>query len=105
MNTAATPETVADSARNDGKDPFQVASDVDGTKTMFEMTCVANATGCLPMKRGMVGPEANRQTVSDIFALKEDGGIVPFPGVVDFVQQRHVRWRLPHRVRGQQKDR
>ncbi len=53
---------------------------------MFEMTCVANATGCLPIKRGMVGPEASRQTVSDIFSLKEDGGICPFPGVVDFVQ-------------------
>jgi predicted homoserine dehydrogenase-like protein len=50
------------------------------------MTSVANATGCLPIKRGMVGPEANRQTISDIFALEEDGGICPFPGVVDFVQ-------------------
>ena len=86
MNTAATPDTVADSARRDGKDPFQIASYVDGTKTMFEMASVANATGCLPIRRGMVGPEATRQTVSDIFALKEDGGLCPFPGVVDFVQ-------------------
>jgi predicted homoserine dehydrogenase-like protein len=86
MNTAATPETVAESARRDGKDPYQVASYVDGTKTMFEMSCVANATGCLPITRGMVGPEACRETVSGIFSLKEDGGICPFPGVVDFVQ-------------------
>jgi predicted homoserine dehydrogenase-like protein len=86
LNTAATPDTVLESARRDGKDPFQVASYVDGTKTMFEMTCVANATGCLPITRGMVGPVADRKTVSEIFALKEDGGIVPFPGVVDFVQ-------------------
>jgi predicted homoserine dehydrogenase-like protein len=86
MDPAATPETVAESARKDGKDPFQVASYVDGTKTMFEMTSVANATGCLPIRRGMVGPVADRRTVSDIFALKEDGGIVPFPGIVDFVQ-------------------
>jgi predicted homoserine dehydrogenase-like protein len=86
LNAAATPDTVADSARRDGKDPYQIASYVDGTKTMFEMACVANATGCLPIKRGMVGPEANRATISDIFALKEDGGICPFPGVVDFVQ-------------------
>jgi predicted homoserine dehydrogenase-like protein len=91
LNPAATPDTVADSARRAGKDPFQVASYVDGTKTMFEMTCAANATGCLPMRRGMVGPEATLETVSDIFALEEDGGIVPrmqspFPGVVDFVQ-------------------
>ncbi len=86
LNTAATPDSVAESARRDGKDPFQIASYVDGTKTMFEMACVANATGCLPIRRGMVGPEATRQTVSSIFSLKEDGGICPFPGVVDFVQ-------------------
>ena len=86
LNPAATPDTVAESARKADKDPFQVASYVDGTKTMFEMTCAANATGCLPMQRGMTGPEATLETVSDIFALEEDGGQTPFPGVVDFVQ-------------------
>lgn len=86
LNPAATPDTVAESARRADKDPFQVASYVDGTKTMFEMTCAANATGCLPMQRGMVGPEATLETVSEIFALEEDGGITKFPGAVDFVQ-------------------
>ena len=86
LNTSATPDTVAEPARRANKDPFQVASYVDGTKTMFEMTCAANATGCLPMQRGMVGPEATLETVSDIFALEEDGGITKFPGAVDFVQ-------------------
>jgi len=82
----ATPDTVAESAKRDGKDPYQVASYVDGTKTMFEMTCAANATGCLPMRRGMVGPEATLKTVSQVFALKVDGGITPAPYTVDFVQ-------------------
>ena len=86
LNPAATPDTVAESARRAGKDPFQVASYVDGTKTMFEMTCAANATGCLPMQRGMTGPEATLKTVSEIFALEEDSGITKFPGAVDFVQ-------------------
>jgi predicted homoserine dehydrogenase-like protein len=86
LNPAATPDTVAESACKANKDPFQVASYVDGTKTMFEMTCAANATGCLPMRRGMTGPEATLETVSDIFALEKDGGQTPFPGVVDFVQ-------------------
>jgi predicted homoserine dehydrogenase-like protein len=86
LDTSATPDSVAASARKDGKDPFQVASYVDGTKTMFEMTCVANATGCLPVRRGMVGPVADRKTVTGIFSLAEDGGICPAPGVVDFVQ-------------------
>jgi predicted homoserine dehydrogenase-like protein len=92
LNPAATPETVAESARRANKDPYQVASYVDGTKTMFEMTCAANATGCLPMQRGMTGPEVGAdgrpplQAVSEIFALEEDGGTCKFPGVVDFVQ-------------------
>jgi predicted homoserine dehydrogenase-like protein len=86
LNPAATPDTVAESARRSDKDPFQVASYVDGTKTMFEMTCAANATGCIPMRRGMIGPEATLETVSQVFALEEDGGITSFPGAVDFVQ-------------------
>jgi predicted homoserine dehydrogenase-like protein len=86
LDRQATPDTVAASARKAGKDPFQVASYVDGTKTMFEMTCAANATGCLPMQRGMIGPEATLETVAEVFALEEDGGIARFPGAVDFVQ-------------------
>ncbi len=86
LNPAATPDTVAESAKKQDKDPYQVASYVDGTKTMFEMACAANATGCAPMQRGMVGPEATLATVSQVFALAEDGGITKFPGVVDFVQ-------------------
>jgi predicted homoserine dehydrogenase-like protein len=34
----------------------------------------------------MMGPEASLETVSEIFALEEDGGITKFPGAVDFVQ-------------------
>lgn len=86
LDPAATPETVAEAARRTGKDPFQVASYVDGTKTMFEMACAANATGCRPMQRGMIGPQATLETVSQVFALQEDGGITRFPGAVDFVQ-------------------
>jgi predicted homoserine dehydrogenase-like protein len=86
LDPAANPDTVAESARKANKDPYQVASYVDGTKTMFEMTCAANATGCLPMQRGMIGPEATLETVSQIFALEEDGGLTQFPGAIDFVQ-------------------
>ncbi len=86
LNPAATPETVAESARQSNKDPYQVASYVDGTKTMFEMACAANATGCLPQKRSMIGPEADLTTISKIFSLKEDGGLIDRPHTVDFVQ-------------------
>jgi predicted homoserine dehydrogenase-like protein len=86
LNPSATPDDVAESARRADKDPYQVASYVDGTKTMFEMSCAANATGCLPMQRGMIGPDATLETVSEVFALEEDGGLTKYPGAVDFVQ-------------------
>ena len=86
LDPSATPETVAESARRAGKDAYQTASYVDGTKTMFEMSCAANATGCTPMVRGMIGPDANLDNVTDLFMLSEDGGMVPHPGVVDFVK-------------------
>jgi predicted homoserine dehydrogenase-like protein len=86
LDPTATPDSVADSARSARKDPYQVASYVDGSKTMFEMTCAANATGCRPSRRGMTGPQACLENVSEIFALVEDGGITPGPYTVDFVQ-------------------
>ncbi|NDJ74804.1 MAG: oxidoreductase, partial [Chloroflexi bacterium] len=86
LDRAATPDAVADAAQRFGMDPFQVAYWNDGSKTMFEMACAANATGCVPARRGMTGPVATRETVSQVFALAEDGGTVPFPGVVDFAQ-------------------
>lgn len=86
LNTQATPASVEESARKADKDPFTVASYVDGTKTMFEMACAANATGCLPQQRGMIGPKADLSTISKIFSLKEDGGLIESPHTVDFVQ-------------------
>ena len=86
LNPLATPDSVAESARKSDKDAYQVASYVDGTKTMFEMACAANATGCVPQKRSMLGPEADLMTISRIFALKEDGGLIESPHTVDFVQ-------------------
>jgi predicted homoserine dehydrogenase-like protein len=75
LNPQATPDSVLESARKSNKDPYQVASYVDGTKTMFEMACAANATGCRPQKRSMIGPDADMSTISKIFSLKEDGGL------------------------------
>lgn len=86
LDVTATPDTVRESARKADKDAAQVASYVDGTKTMFEMCCVANATGCRPMQPGMIGPPATSETISEVFALEQDGGIARFAGAVDYVQ-------------------
>jgi len=74
-----------------GKDVVMVNIEADVTvgrilNKLAREACAANATGCLPMQRGMVGPEATLETVSEIFALEQDGGITKFPGAVDFVQ-------------------
>jgi predicted homoserine dehydrogenase-like protein len=84
-NPTATPDYVAQSAMLIDKDPFTIASYTVGKKTMFEMTCAANATGCIPMQNSMTGPEANLDTVSEIFALKCDGDIIEFHGAVYYV--------------------
>ncbi|MBI9046596.1 MAG: hypothetical protein JEZ06_19045 [Anaerolineaceae bacterium] len=86
LNPRATPDLVAESARKSNKDPFQVASYVDGTKTMFEMACAANAVGAKPIRRGMVGPDADMSNISRIFALEEDGGLATGNNCIDFVQ-------------------
>ncbi len=86
LDPSGTPDTVREAAKKADKDPYQVASYVDGSKTMFELGCVANATGCVPSQPGMTGPTADLNTVSEIFTLAEDGGTVPHPGVVDYVQ-------------------
>ena len=86
LNPQATPDSVLELARRSDKDPYQVASYVDGTKTMFEMACAANATGCRPQKRSMIGPDADMAIISRIFSLKEDGGLIDSPHTVDFVQ-------------------
>jgi predicted homoserine dehydrogenase-like protein len=86
LDTAANPEMVFESARKADKDPYQVASYVDGTKTMFEMACAANAVGARPIQRGMIGPKADLENVSQIFALEEDGGLTHHVNSVDFVQ-------------------
>ena len=90
LNTQATPDSVRQSAERANKDPYQVASYVDGTKTMFEMTCAANAVGAKPIRPGMVGPKADLSNVSQIFAMVEDGGITLQPNSVDFVQGKEM---------------
>jgi predicted homoserine dehydrogenase-like protein len=57
---------------------------VDGSKTMIEMTAIANATGLAPDVPGMHGPNASRADLAQVLCTKEDGGILSKPGVVDY---------------------
>ena len=65
-----------------------LSSFVDGTKTMVEMTCLANSTGLVPDVRGMHGPNA---TIGD--AKREYGEYVKHPWPADFFGD--VEWLKP----------
>ena len=61
-----------------------LTSFVDGTKTMVEMTALANAIGFTVDKGGMHGPQATYDRLNKIFIPKEKGGILSNQKVVDF---------------------
>ena len=84
LDRNATPITLEKVAKQKGLDPKMLTSFVDGTKTMVEMTQLANATGLKPDIRGMHGPEASVAKLSSLFCAKSDGGILVSEGAVDF---------------------
>ncbi len=84
LNCWATPKDLKGVSREKKIRPEVLASFVDGTKTMLEMTALANATGFVPDKRGMHGPKTSVDDLLRIFCLKEEGGILNREGVVDY---------------------
>ncbi|MBX6764430.1 MAG: NAD(P)-dependent oxidoreductase [Rubrobacteraceae bacterium] len=87
LDVSATPDSVAEEAHSKRMNPHMLASFVDGTKTMVEMAALANATGFVPDVPGMHGPEeTDPNRLSDIFSLKEEGGLLSHYGVVDYVR-------------------
>jgi predicted homoserine dehydrogenase-like protein len=63
---------------------------VDGTKTMVEMVAIANATGLVPDKPGMHGPNATIDDLAQVLCTEADGGILSRSGVVDYTIGRGV---------------
>lgn len=84
LDRSATPEQLAQQAQQQEMSAKMLTSFVDGTKTMVEMTAVANATGLVPDISGMHGPYATPDTLAQIFCPQEDGGILTQRGVVDY---------------------
>jgi predicted homoserine dehydrogenase-like protein len=78
------PDQVADEAKAKHMNPKMLASFVDGTKTMIEMACLANATGLEVSKPGMYGPETTVPELADVFKPQADGGVLDRSGVVDY---------------------
>lgn len=88
LDREATPESLKDIALKKGVNPKMLTEFVDGSKTMIEMTAVANATGLVPDVRGMHGPRCELSKLTSIFSLKEKGGILHEEEVVDYALGR-----------------
>lgn len=84
LDRTANPDTVAEKAKQQMMNPKMLASFVDGTKTMVEMTSFGNAVGFVPDVPGMHGPSATPKTIQDVFAPKSHGGVLENTGVVDY---------------------
>jgi len=80
----ATTENLAGRAAEMGLNPSILTEFVDGTKTMVEMCCVANAAGLTVDVPNMHGPSCDLDRLAETFSLKDRGGLLSREGVVDF---------------------
>lgn len=88
LNRDATPEMYEAEAKRRGLNPMMLVEFVDGSKTMIEMACFANATGLVPDVPNMHGPNTSVPELKDVFKLQTDGGILTKTGVVDYAVGR-----------------
>lgn len=84
FNPRATPASEEASALRRGMNPKMLASFVDGSKTMIEMTALSNATGFVPDVVGMHGPTAKVDELASVLRPAADGGLLSAPGRVDY---------------------
>jgi len=84
IDRTATPGQVTEEAQRRGMNPRMLTSFVDGSKTMIEMAALSNATGLRVSCRGMHGPAATVDRLAQIFATKDQGGILEQGHVVDY---------------------
>jgi predicted homoserine dehydrogenase-like protein len=84
FNRDAVPDDYREEATRRNMNPRMLVEFVDGSKTMVEMCCIANATGLVPDVPGMHGPNADRDQMVKVLIPKADGGILNRKGVVDF---------------------
>ena len=90
LNFDARPEDYLDEAAARNMNPRMLVEFVEGSKTMVEMTAIANATGLIPDCDGMHGPEAGPGEIADVLVPKRDGGILSDAGRVDFTVGKGV---------------
>ncbi len=80
----ATPDEYAEEAKRRNMNVRMLVEFVDGSKTMVEMAAISNATGLVPDKAGMHGPNCAITELEHVLCPVADGGILSRKGVVDF---------------------
>jgi predicted homoserine dehydrogenase-like protein len=84
LEPAAVPDDYAAEAEARDMSPRMLVEFVDGSKTMIEMTAVANATGLIPDRPGMHGPKASAEDLAHTLCTQADGGVLAGSGRVDY---------------------
>ena len=84
FNTFATPSSLTKEASLKKMNPKMLTSFVDGTKTMVEMTALANFLDFNIDIDGMHGIEATYENINQYYIPKKDGGLLDESQVVDF---------------------
>jgi predicted homoserine dehydrogenase-like protein len=106
-----TPETAAEEAKRKGASPKMICAFKDGTKTMVEMTAMANATGFLPDVMGAHGAAGTVKDLPDLLSLKSEGrggilnsyrtveyinGVAPGVFIIITSDQPHVNYEMAY---------
>ena len=86
----AVPADYEEEAARRNMNPRMLVEFVDGSKTMVEMACIANATGLTPDVPGMHGPDCALDDLDTVMVPQVDGGILSGPGKVDFTVGKGV---------------
>ena len=84
LDRSVNPDHVAAKAKANKMSAKMLASFVDGTKTMVEMTSIGNATGFAPEVRGAYGPSCSVSELAKVFVPKAAGGIFEGKKAVDY---------------------
>lgn len=86
VDIEATPESLYHYAIGRGVAPRMQCAFTDGSKTMVEMTCMANATGFVPDVRGGHGPKSSIKEITKVLSTKEEGGILNSYNTIEWVR-------------------
>ncbi|MCT6886989.1 NAD(P)H-dependent oxidoreductase [Bartonella apis] len=86
----AIPDNYEEEAKKRNMNVRMLVEFIDGSKTMVEMTAIANATGLVPDCPGMHGPKADIDRLNKVLIPEKDGGVLSKSGVVDYSIGRGV---------------